>query len=218
MNLKLKYILSGVAAIIISSFIYSFYSFYRYKYTIEFDHGKRYLWLFNDSTKSEIDTLLSYGFVKENNKLFSYQYKKDYHIYIWEFNDLRIAELNKISINKNINFSYMKFDSGLILDKDNPKIITKKDLIFNDKLLVYLNEKSCIIDTISSTNYKGFYGNINKMYFSNESDENLILFDYGVKIQPAIFLLYKGNNSFYMLLITSNKELDKKIINILNIP
>ena len=55
------------------------------------------------------------------------------------------------------------------------------------------------------------------MSFSNANGEHLITFDYPEGKVRTLFLLYKTPESFYVIMIESEKELDESAINILNL-
>jgi len=75
-----------------------------------------------------------------------------------------------------------------------------------------------ILSHIEKDNYRGFYGQINKLSLSNGiTNKHLILFNYKEWQTPVLLLLYKGHQSFYLILIDSKKPFDEKIINILNL-
>ncbi|MDP4205597.1 MAG: hypothetical protein Q8859_06335 [Bacteroidota bacterium] len=98
------------------------------------------------------------------------------------------------------------------------RIKTRFIFHFKNSFHVNLDNYSKITKWIDATNYKGFYGTISGMSFSNGKGENQILFDYGYPALPLLFLEYKANGSFYTIQIWSDKPFDeKKIINILNL-
>lgn len=219
MNKTKALIISGIIAIVIVYFGYTIFIAMIYKHRTEFNNYQRYLWVFNDSVKKDIDTLACVGNVRESDTYYTYKLK-DIYVAIWEFKDLNLIDLNKTSINQNINLDKLKFDSGEELNKNLqplPSITVRFKLPFNDFLNINLNDDSKITENIESNNYKGFYGDINKMSFSDKKGEHLILFDYGFSQQLTLFLLYKGHKSFYVIMINSEKPFDESIINILNL-
>jgi hypothetical protein len=90
-------------------------------------------------------------------------------------------------------------------------------------MTINLDGLSKIDGTFAGANYKGFYGSINQMTFSNEKGEPQILFDYSDKpykdsFSPSVFILYKGHQSFYVIIVNSKQPFkDASIINIFNL-
>ncbi|MEI8202172.1 MAG: hypothetical protein WCH34_04120 [Bacteroidota bacterium] len=213
-----KIILRGVITIIVLFIGYSIFITVFYSYHTDMKNYNRYIWIFNDSTKANVDTFDFVGHVKKNNILYTYKLKNTY-ILVWEFIDLSSIDLNKVVINKNINLDELKFYYGEIWNKDLlplPKITVKYNLPFENIFEINLDENSKISKIINANNYKGFYGDISKMSLSNKKREYLILFDYRYH-QPTLFLSYKGHNSFFIIIINSENLFDESIINILNL-
>jgi hypothetical protein len=176
------------------------------------------MWIFKDSVKSDIDTNFCYSYLKKRDVYNNFHYKGTYNIIIWEFKDLSIAELKKATINQNVNLDDVKFGSGEILNKKSDLEITiKYGFAFNYTMNVNLDGYSKIERNFEGANYKGFYGSINKISLSDEKGEHQILLDYTKGQTPTVFLLYKGHQSFYLIMINSEKPLDESIINILNL-
>lgn len=218
MNKTLKIIISGVIAIVISYFAYFFYGIIRYSHSSNWQTYKQYMWIFKDSVKSDIDTNFCYSYLKKRDVYNNFHYKGTYNIIIWEFKDLSIAELKKATINQNVNLDDVKFGSGEILNKKSDLEITiKYGFTFNYSMNVNLDGYSKIERNFEGANYKGFYGSINKMSLSDEKGEHQILLDYTEGQTPTVFLLYKGHQSFYLIMINSEKPFDESIINILNL-
>ncbi|MEI6349323.1 MAG: hypothetical protein WCP69_15360 [Bacteroidota bacterium] len=214
-------ILSGITAIIIGYFIYTIsFSIFNARHVV-FNNYQKYLWLFSDNVKNEIDTNFAIGEEGDYDSQYTYILKnRDYFFTIWEFNRLGNIDIAKIPINNNCNLDNLEIDLGEILNKNCPPFPMTKvkfKLPFQNHLIVNLNEHSFIEKPIESKNYRGFFGKINKMSFSNFVGEDLILFDYGKTDQLTLFIMYKKNNSFYIILINSKKIFDESIINILNL-
>jgi hypothetical protein len=159
-----------------------------------------------------------------HNAFHYYQNNKIYPVLIWEFKDLAYIDLNRIIINRNINLDNIKFRSGEILDADSPLPITiNYGFSFHNVMNINLDSYSKIAGTFEGPNYKGFYGKLYKMSFSDEKGKHQIVFDYTDKpyktsFSPTVFLVYKGHQSFYVIIINSEKPFkDASIINILNL-
>lgn len=175
----------------------------------------------NDSFKKKIDPFFTIGHERESDSFYEYiNYKKDLIIIVWEFYELKSIDIKNVPITTNNNFDNYEFNPGQIFHEKvqlYPTLTVNYKLNFNKSLSVNLNESSVIKKSIESTNYRGFFGNINKMSFSNSEGKNLILFDYKGISQPTLFILYKKNNSLYVILINSDNPIDEGVINLLNL-
>lgn len=222
---KLKKI---IIAVVICCLIYFVYVTYWYSH--DWETCKQYMWFFNDSAMNNLiepyGHLVCASDIKKRDVRNVFPYSQDgnmYPIVIWEFKDLADANLNKITINQHIDFSDTKL-RGIILDTQSSMPVTVKyTAAFHNTMNVNLDGLSKIDGTFSGPNYKGFYGSINKMSFSNEKGEHQIVFDYTDKLyktsfSPTVFLLYKGHQSFYVIIINSKQPFkDASIISILNL-
>ena len=179
---------------------------------------KPYLWILKDSIKCNIDTSVFVGCIRERDILYNYIYKHDYRICVWEFKDLEISDLKKMQINSNVNLDNKKIFSGEILNRrHSPEITVRYGPYFKHLININLDKFSKVEKSFESANYKGFFGTVNKMAFSDETGNNLVLFDYAKGQETNLLLLYKGNNSFYIIIVHSVIPFDEKIINILNL-
>lgn len=218
MNNIFKIIFSFIVSLIISFFIYFIINTYRYHYKIDLDNFKPYYSFFKDSIKKDIDTTVFVGCIRKNDALYHYIYKKDYFIDIWEFKELGFLDLNKITIYQNVNLNNIKFQSAEILNKGRiPEIIVRFGPFFKNKININTNENSKIENMVKNNNYKGFYGIINKMSFSNENGKHLVLIDYKDTLEYCLVLLLKKRNSFFIINISSNQPFNNSIYNILNL-
>jgi hypothetical protein len=199
---------------------------------------KQYLWIFKDSAKKDIDPPSRYsvcaGWTRKRDVYSFFHYYHDHDMYIvtvWEFKDLTNVDLKKISIKQNVNLDNIKFLSGEVLNsKSSSPITINYGFAFHNAMNVNLDSLSKISGTFEGSNYKGFYGTIHKMSFSDEKRKHQIIFDYIENIynhitkqfnpsfSSTVFLVYKGHQSFYVIIINSEKPFkDASIINILNL-
>jgi hypothetical protein len=217
MNKKIKFVISGILAFLIVYVGYIFFNFIRNTHHTEMNDYKRYLWIFKDSAKTDIDTFFFDGDVRDRDILYQYFYRNNYYIYIWEFKDLGNTELSDIPLTLDSDLENVRFESAEIFNvKSRPLITVKLGCSFNRTMHVYLNKRSKITKEISSNHYKGFYGTIDKMSFDNEKKEPQILFDF-IEEQQVLLLLYKRHRSFYVIIVYTGSAFDEKIINILDL-
>jgi hypothetical protein len=220
MNKNLKIII--IVSLSIIGFHYISFLGERLIYGHSLNEGiyKQYMWAFKDSIKQDIDTNYCVSCVTKKDVYNSFLYKKNY-VTVWEFKDLGSAELNKMNIKQNINLDDIKFNSGEILNKGGDlEINIKYGFAFKNAMTVNVDDLSKIQRTFEGANYKGFYGSINKMSLSDEKGKPQIVLNYTKGLTPTVFLLYKGHQSFYLIMINpidTKKPFDENIINIFNL-
>ena len=226
MNKTLRIIFHCALALVICYFVFFIYLFIS-SHSVNWETPKQYLWIFKDTAKRKIDTRLCYSLVKKrdiynhfvyNCTINDFQIKCDYGIIVWEFKDLNKAELKDLYFNQNVNLDFIKFRAGETLNKKSDLEITVKfRSAFNNIMDINLDEYSKIERKFEGKNYKGFYGSINKMSLSNEKGEHQIILNYTEGLTPTVLLLYKGHQSFFLIMINSKNSFDESVINILNL-
>jgi hypothetical protein len=218
MNKVAKIIVIALITIVAGYLLYFVFNAFRYAYVPSWITYKDYMWVFKDSTKSDVDTNFCYSYVRKKDIYNNFHYKKIYNIALWDLEDLKYSVLDDISINQGANLYDLKIVSGEVLNKDSDIEITIKfGNKFTNKMIVQLDKNSKIDRIIETEMYKGFYGSINRMTFNNEKNEAQILFNYAKGSTPSIFLVYKGHGGFYAIIINSEQPFDEKIINILDL-
>jgi len=212
-----KKVIIGLILISVAYVMFNVYTVVKYMHHFDNETYKNYSFLLKDSVKKRMNPYFSGSYVGGLDIYNSINYK-DFNITIWEFKDLNLTKLENTSINTNIKLNDVKIGSGEVINKKaNPEISIKYGFTFKNRIKINLDESSKIIEKIDSINYKGFYGIINKMSFSDEKGEHLILFNYPQGKLPTLFLLYKTSESFYVIMIESDKQFDESIIHILNL-
>lgn len=226
-----KFIIIGALLLLSAYYLPVFYKFYKYQHHFEKNFNK-FIWIFNEPYKSKIDTFIFGGKSRERDVFYNYFYckntKKDifisdndtaYYITIWEFKDLEKINLKNTIIKNNrwLNDIKFKLSEGFNYSDSFPLITLKLGFEFiKPAMNVNLDYPSSIYKTIDNNNYKGFFGKINKMSFSDAEGEHLILFEYK-NASPTLFLMYKARQSFYVIIVNSNHKFDENIIDIFNL-
>ena len=98
-----------------------------------------------------------------------------------------------------------------------PETYISYELPFNNSLKVNLDENCIIKKRIEGKNYRGFFGEILKMSLSNSQGKQLVLFDYKEGVTPTLFILYKHQGRFLVIIINSKEKFDESIIKILKL-
>jgi hypothetical protein len=190
----------------------------------DWKRSKDYLWIFKDSIKKDIDTNFTYSWVKKRDIYNHFIYQGHYLITLWDFKDLYKLDLDDAIINSNVTLDKLDtyYGKGEVLNsKSSPKIAIRFGRTFHNKIKINLDNNSEILKKIETKNYKGFYGVVNEMTFTNESDEDYIQFIYPDGKIPTLLIVYKKLTGFYIIIIESNDNLnykfDDKILEILNL-
>jgi hypothetical protein len=221
MNKAFKTLIWIGIILLIAYFIYFLYVFFITSHMPSWQQCKQYMWVFKDSIKKDIDTSYCFSYVKKRDVYNNYHYRGTYNIIVWEFKDQINTELNEVLFLQNANLYNVNFKSGQVLNKGSDlEINIKSGFGFNDSIKINLDEYSKIEREIKGTNYSGFYGYINNMSLSDEQDRHQIIFDFTGGKTRTVFLIYKGHNSFFLIMINAiNPEMQfgESIINILNL-
>jgi hypothetical protein len=129
-----------------------------------------------------------------------------------------MSEFKDITFTQNANLENVRFRSGQILNRHTDlEINIKNGFVLGNSIKVFLDEYSKIEKNIQGDNYKGFYGFINKMTLSDEKDCHQIIFDYTKGRTPTLLILYKREQSLYLIMFNSENSFDEDIINVLNL-
>lgn len=215
----LKIIILSIVGIIVLYFAYFIFDIVRYGYHIEMGNHKPYFWIFKDSAKKDVNKLVVVGCIRKRDIYYHYHCshdKRDYGVGIWEFKDLSSVELKNTSISQNINLDNVKFSSGEVLHANrSPEITVRFGSFLKSTIDINLDEQSKIEKNIETSNYKGFYGILHKMSFSDK-EGHWVLFNYHPR-EYCLFLLYKAHQSFYVVMINSEQPFSTDMINILNL-
>lgn len=197
---------------------------------------KDYMFFFNDSIKKDIDTLLvsTSETKKDILNYFTYQpslsFYQDYleaikhsdtdtlySINIWEFKDLFNFPIDSVKFHFNQSLGRLKVKRGEILEPNSNQPIS---IIWGynfKKIKINVDNKSNISSlNITGKNYKGFFGEVNRLSMSNQDDKHYVFID-NIPKMDILFLVVNKSNKFYIIIISCNKKFDKDIFNILNL-
>lgn len=199
---------------------------YRIGYMVYYSHNiehlpQKYLWLFNDSVKPDLDTICTIGHVRRSDAYYDYMYKKKVYISIFEYQALMFLDIRNVSFAENVNFnSFLDNFHGEEYNMNlypTPETYISFELPFNNSLTVNLDENCFLKKRIEGKNYRGFFGEILKMSLSNLQGKHLVVFDYKEGVTQTLFLLYKHQGRFLVIIINSKEKFDESIIKILKL-
>jgi len=202
------------------------YVIYRIGYMVYYSHNiehlpTTYLWLFNDSIKTDLDTMCTIGHVRRSDTYYDYMYKKKVYISIFEYQELMFLNIHNVSFAEDVNLN--SFLDDFFGEEYNmslyptPETYISYELPFNNSLKVNFDENCIIKKRIEGKNYRGFFGEILKMSLSNSQGKHLVLFDYKEGVTQTLFLLYKHQGRFLVIIINSKENFDESIIKILKL-
>jgi len=219
MNKTLKIIAYSGLVIVISYFIYFIGGMFIYGYSTDWDLYKKYTFLLKDSVSNNLGWVGNSSEVGYNDVCNSFRTKDSIRITIWDFKDLAQTDLKNVKFTQDVNLDTIEFNRGdIIFAKSDMPVTIEYGFSFDNALVINTDQHCNILSHIEKDNYRGFYGQINKLSLSNGiTNKHLILFNYKEWQTPVLLLLYKGHQSFYLILIDSKKPFDEKIINILNL-
>jgi hypothetical protein len=218
--MKKKYIYLGLGALVLFYLVFRIGRIVYYSHNTEFI-PTQYLWIFTDSAANNLDTIVTVGHVRKSDTYYHYLYKRKTSILIFEYKELMFLNIKNVSLAKGVNFdkflddfSGEEYNMNLYPD---PETYINFKLPFNNSLNVNLDNNSIIKKRIEGKNYRGFFGDVFKMSLSNAQGKQLVLFDYKREATPTLFLLYKHQGRFLVIIINSEEKFDESIIKILKL-
>lgn len=217
--MKIRIIVYSLIFFIGAYIFYNIFIFSKYGYS-PFHESNKYFWLFTDAAQKEINPIISGGWRRDNDVLYHYLYKKNkFSIHIWEFENIKNANIESVSINEGKDLSEIEFKKYETLDSDDwPKFKTKLGFSLDSNINISLDEFSKITTTFFSEKYKGFCGNINKLSISDQKGEHKVVIEYPFEQGAVLFLLYKKAESLFLIIVDSNQKevVDQRILEIFN--
>ncbi len=202
MNKRTKIAIGAFLSVFVILVSREIFSIANTSYRIVINDFQEYKWLFSDSVKNHLGPICS-GKERESDNIYFYNYKRTYSILVWEFKDLRFLSPESVKINKNIDLDEVDFKSKIILDsKGESPISIRTGNFIENSFVVNLDEYSTIDSTIAAENYKGFYGSIHRMTFSDKQGKTYVIMDNFVKKQKCLFLVYKKKSRFVVIIIS----------------
>jgi hypothetical protein len=217
-----KKIIITALIIVIGYFAIKFIWHFQYYYGSVFFDYKHDFWLFQDSIKTHIDTTSGSGWVRKTDRIQSYWYtnkkKEFYVISVWEIKSLHNVDLKSIKFNEDYPLINYKYEPGQLLDSGSShETYVKFGSFFKDTINIDLDDASKIYKKIESEHYRGFYGLVKRMAFENEERDYLVIETFPWHIQKMLFLLYKANDSFYIIEISADVPFDENVISFLQL-
>jgi hypothetical protein len=226
MMMNVNHNIKNIVYIILLS-VFAYFGFFlfitiRYQHHINYSSFDRYLWILGDSIKKDVDSVYFVGLERESDNLYEYiihSPRGKHFITICHLKNIDTIDLKTIKFIQGISIDNLKIypaEKFNLKSEIRPEITIKSLLPLNNSLIVNLNHHSEINKNFDSVSYIGFYGVVNKMTIRNNNGKDLFLFDYGSRMQPTLFLIYKGHRGIFFILINSEIPIDESIVNILS--
>lgn len=222
MRLIKIYVIIGVT-LLISTIIYLIYQNKMYGYSLDLEMHKKFQWIFKDSFLRDIDPH-SGSWVGNRNTLNNFVYKRDLKhetagamIDFWEFENIGNIDIKQVKFEKSFYYNEIPTNERIVLFSGSRlERITKLNVQFKSKLKIKTDFSDTIIQTFNTDNYVGIYGDFHYVDVYNENGMQ-IKFMNDLDSQRTLFLVYQKQNYFYFIVVSSNKTIDKEMINNFNL-
>lgn len=136
---------------------------------------------------------------------------------IWKFDKFEDIQISDIKFRTNQNLKDIKLNSGEVIDSESDK---RKNVAYGYKyktITVNTDEGSKIRDYFSSKKYKGFIGSFNRISLSNENGEHDIFYDFIPYKKNVLFMIFKDDRGFFLIVIDSELSIDRSVLELLNL-
>lgn len=213
-KMKKKYI---VIVIVILSIVPLIWNVLNNRHSFRPMNGEKYIWLFSDSVKNELDLFYTIGLEGRHDSKYNYLLGGHTYINIWEFESLNLTNLNDVVFAVGSNLEKTNFFFGETLDKNlqhGPTVRVKFGFALEDGILIETNESSDIHRSINGPGYKGFLADINIMTVSDKNGSKCILFEYENRKEPSLVLVLLHKCHLILIVVNSEKEFDESILKI----
>ncbi len=194
-----------------------------YGYSLDLEIHKKYKWIFKDSFLRDIDPHAG-SWVGNRNTLNNFSYKSDLKnftvgasIDFWEFENIGNIDIKQVKFEKSFYYNEIPTNERIVLFSGSRlERITKLYVQFKSKLKIKTDFSDTIIQTFNTENYVGIYGDFHYVDVYNENGMQ-IKFMNDMDSQRSLFLVYQKQNYFYFIVVSSNKTIDKEMINNFNL-
>lgn len=136
---------------------------------------------------------------------------------IWKFDKFEQIQLSEVRLRTKQNLQDIEHRSGEVIDSESDK---RKVIAYGysyKTITVNTDQDSEIRDWFSGKNYKGFIGSFNRISLSNEKEKHDIYYDFIPFRENVLFMIYKSEKGFFLIVIDSDLDIDRNVLNILNL-
>jgi hypothetical protein len=203
-------------------------------HTTDWHSKERFTYLFKNESFQHMDTIYVATAQGRYDAVESYHYYpnviinqgvnplllvKDVYIRIniWKFDKFEQIQLSNIIFRQKQNLQDIKFKRGEVIDAESD---ARNSIAYGysyKTITVNTDQDSEIRDWFSGKNYKGFIGSFNRISLSNEKEKHDIYYDFIPFRENVLFMIYKSERGFFLIVIDSDLEIDRNVLNILNL-
>lgn len=149
----------------------------------------------------------------------SYLYSNEVYIRfsIWKFDKFKAIQLKDIKFKTKQDLYDIKPERGEVIDSKSDKRKVVAYGYYYKAITVNTDQQSKIRDYFSGSNYKGFIGSFDRISLSNEKGKHDIYYDFVPYRENVLFLVYKSEKGFFLIVIDSDLPIDRSVLNLLNL-
>ena len=214
-TLNPKSILWLLLSVIIVYLCLFIYEVVKYGHSFDSEYSKNYLWLFSDSSKKTIDNRFSYSCIGSRD-VYSIFHMKNLTVTVWDFKDLKHFSSTNFRIFKAKNLFQYNITSGEVLDSKSDIPVSIEFGAELNKMSAFYDEHSKSIKKFENTNYKGFYGIVNKVSLNDEFGKAKIVISYAKNSANVLLLYYNSSKGSFIIIVDSKEPIDETVLKIFN--
>lgn len=218
-------------------FIYIFSIFFIFgHHRIDKEYSKKYYHLFKPEYIENIDPLHITSHSSRDNIITSFPFYPDkeakkriydypahlndirYNISICEFKNIDKISLNDVAFNFDDDLSSLKTYNvwEALYAESNTPFSFKYGVKYRDLTINVDKHHELTEADIRGKHYKGFMGMLHRVTISNQNEVHGIIMDYIPPWSCAMYLIYNKDSDFYLIIIDSETEFSKNILDIFN--
>ena len=215
-----KVVVFASVTVIVAYFGYYAFIDIVYSYDTGFLHHVPCPYLFSDKGRDGIERKFPLYAYRSTDSIYNYIYdgtdSAHYYIEVWKIPALKDIKLSSVKFNENISLSGVRLYPSEILG-EGLETEVKFGPFFKHNISVDVDDYSKIAGTFEGQNYKGLYGNIEKIAFENDAGQILATHTYDNKPMPTMLIVYKGRGSFYVIIVNSDDQFGADVLKIFSL-
>lgn len=205
-----------------------------YGHTTDWVSKERFTYLFKNETFQHMDTVYIGTAQGRYDAVESYHYYPNVNINqgmdrillvnevyirfsIWKFDKFENIQIGDIKFRTKQDIIDIKLTNGEVIDSESDK---RKGIAYGynyKTITVNTDKESKIRDWFSDVNYKSFIGSFNRISLSNEKGEHDIYYDFIPYRENVLFMIYKSEKGFFLIVIDSDLAIDRSVLKLLNL-
>lgn len=203
-------------------------------HTTDWNSKERFTYLFKKETFQHMDTVYIATARGRYDAVESYHYYPNVDIEqgmdrlllvndvyirfsIWKFDKFENIQISDIKFRTKQNLKDIKLNSGEVIDSESDKRKTVAYGYNYKTVTVNTDQEAKMRDWFSGRNYKGFIGSFNRISLSNEKGKHDIYYDFIPYKENVLFMIYKSEKGFFLIVIDSDLEINRSVLDLLNL-